>query len=64
MEKSNKNEGEGNRTADREYRKDTEDFIESGKVSGAADKARKAVEGAEKDELDKAEEKGKEKARH
>ncbi len=64
MGKSNANEGEGSRSADRAYRKDTEEFVESGKVKGAAEKARKAVEGTEKAELDRAEEKGKEKARH
>ncbi len=66
MDTSNKgkNEGEGSRSADRAYRKDTEEFIESGKVDKAADKARKAVEGKEKDELHRAEEKGKGKARH
>ena len=64
MNKSNRNEGEGSRTADRAYRKDTKTFIKSGKVPGAAEKARKAVEGQEKLDLEKAEHKGKEKARH
>lgn len=53
-----KNEGEGNKTADREYRKDTRDFIEDGKVDKAAEKARKAVEGDEAESLRKAEKAG------
>lgn len=52
---TSKNEGEGNRSADRDYRKDTRDFIESGKVDKAAEKAKAAVEGDEADSLKKAE---------
>ncbi|MEQ8697225.1 MAG: hypothetical protein RLT05_11770 [Bauldia litoralis] len=50
-----KNEGEGNKSADREYRKDTRDFIDSGKVDEAAEKAKAAVEGDEAERLKKAE---------
>ncbi len=52
---TSRNEGEGNRSADRDYRKDTRDFIESGKVDKAAEKAKAAVEGEEADSLKKAE---------
>lgn len=58
-----KNEGEGNRTADRNYRKRTEKFIASGKVGAAARTAAKAMSSAERRELEKAESKGKAKAR-
>lgn len=51
--------GEGNREADREYRKDTEEFIESGKVDEAAEKAREQ----DPAEADEAEERGKERAK-
>jgi len=64
MSTDRKNQGEGNRTADRQYRQDTKDFIESGKVDGAAEKARAAREGDEKRSLDKAEEAGRKPARH
>jgi len=50
-----KNEGEGNITADRNYRKGVEEFIDSGKVDDAAEKAKDALEGAEAEELEKAE---------
>lgn len=63
MSDSKKNEGEGNRTADREYRKNARDFAKSGKVEDAAEDARDAVEGDESDELKKAEEKGKDPAK-
>ena len=49
------NEGEGNRTAAREYNKAQHDFARSGKVDEKAREARKAVEGAEADELRDAE---------
>jgi len=63
MSTDRKNQGEGNRTADRQYRQDTKDFIESGKVDDAAEKARAAREGDEKRSLDRAEEAGKKPAR-
>lgn len=52
------NEGEGNRTADREYRKGTEEFAKSGRVQEQAQKAADALDGAEGDELRQAEEAG------
>jgi hypothetical protein len=63
MAREQKNEGEGNRTADREYREDTQEFVKSGKVSDAAGKARDALESGEKDALKRAEEAGKKPAR-
>lgn len=59
-----KNEGEGSRSADRNYRKRTATFIASGKVSAAARRAAKAVSSGERRDLEKAEAKGKAKARH
>ena len=59
-----KNEGEGNRTAAREYNKDTREFVESGKVEKSAQKARKAIESEEGSSLRRAEKEGLKKARH
>lgn len=53
-----RNEGEGNTTADRAYRRGTEEFARSGRVDEQARKAADALEGAEGDDLRKAEEKG------
>ena len=50
-----RNEGEGNRTAAREYNHAQQDFVGSGKVEEKAKAARKAVEGVEGDELRDAE---------
>ena len=61
---SNKNQGEGNRTAAREYNKDTADFIDSGKVDESAKKARKAIDGKEGEALKRAEKDGMKPARH
>lgn len=63
MTDKQKNEGEGNRTADREYREDTREFVKSGRVDEAAEKARDAIDGEEKEALDRAEEAGKQPAR-
>lgn len=52
------NEGEGNKTADRSYRKGTEDFIRSGQVEKQARKAAEALDGDEGPDLRKAEDKG------
>ena len=57
------NQGEGNRAADKRYRKKSRDFAQSGEVSEAAEKARDAVDGEEQDALKRAEEAGKKKAR-
>jgi hypothetical protein len=51
-----KNEGEGNRTADRKYREEVRRHVESGAPEAAAEEAQQALEGAEGDELRKAEE--------
>jgi hypothetical protein len=52
------NEGEGNKTADREYRKGTEAFVKSGRVEEQAQKAAEALDSDEGKELREAEEKG------
>jgi len=59
-----KNEGEGNKTAAREYNREQKKFAESGKVKPAADAAKRAVEGREREELERAEHEGQSKARH
>lgn len=58
-----KNEGEGNRTAAREYNEATKRFTESGRVEESGKEAKKAVEGREGPELKRAEEAGKSKMR-
>ncbi len=57
------NEGEGSKTAARNYDKATEAYVKSGKVDQAAQEAKKAVDGPEGKELREAEEKGKQPAR-
>ena len=54
-----RNEGEGNRTADRQYREGVRRHVESGASAGAAEEAQHALEGAEAEELRKAEESAK-----
>jgi hypothetical protein len=58
-----KNEGEGNRTADREYREGVRRHVESGAPERAGAEAEKALEGAEGEELRRAEDEAKAKAR-
>jgi hypothetical protein len=58
------NEGEGNRTAARDYNQRTEKFVHSGKVEESAKRAERAVEGGERADLEKAEEIGKRHAKH
>ncbi len=53
-----KNEGEGSRTAAKQYNDATKKFVESGKVERAAKDAERAIEGDEAEELKRAEEKG------
>ena len=53
---TSKNEGEGNRTADRKYREGVRRHVESGASEPAAQEAQHALEGAEAEELRKAEE--------
>jgi hypothetical protein len=55
-----KNEGEGNRTADRKYREGVRRHVESGASEPAAEEAQHALEGAEADELRNAESAAKE----
>jgi len=57
------NEGEGNRTAARNYNQKTREFIDAGKVDDAADAAKDALDGDEREELENAEQVGKSKAR-
>jgi hypothetical protein len=53
---ANRNEGEGNRTAAREYNKATTAFAKSGKVSQAASAAKKSLGSAqEAAEMERAE---------
>ncbi|HBK07006.1 MAG TPA: hypothetical protein DDZ81_14360 [Acetobacteraceae bacterium] len=53
------NEGEGNRTAAKQYNDAQKKFAESGKVGPAAKDAAKAVDGPEGSDLRKAEDLGK-----
>ncbi len=55
---SSENQGEGNREAAKAYNEDTKKFVEAGKVDESAAKAKAAVEGEEKTELDEAEKAG------
>jgi hypothetical protein len=52
------NEGEGNRTAAKQYNDATRKFVESGKVDKAAKDAEQAIEGDEAEELKRAEDEG------
>jgi hypothetical protein len=58
-----RNEGEGSRSAAKQYNDATEKFAKSGQVKPAADAAKKSLEGDEAGELEKAEEEGKRPAR-
>ncbi|MGD9544150.1 MAG: hypothetical protein AB7F41_07495 [Methylocystis sp.] len=53
-----KNEGEGSRTAARQYNEAAKKFAQSGKVDKAAKDAERAIEGDEAKELKRAEDKG------
>jgi hypothetical protein len=61
--KDQKNEGEGNRTAARQYNEKQRRFVKSGKVEEKAKEAEQAVEGKEGDALREAELVGKRHAR-
>ncbi|WP_149535304.1 hypothetical protein [Siccirubricoccus phaeus] len=54
-----KNEGEGSRTAAKQYNDATKAFTESGKVKPAAEAAKQAVSGPEAEALQRAEAEGK-----
>ena len=58
-ETGQRNEGEGNRTAARQYNKDQQRFIKSGKVEEKAREAEAAMDGDERPELERAEAEGK-----
>ncbi|HEY8126268.1 MAG TPA: hypothetical protein VIF88_12730 [Methylocystis sp.] len=53
-----KNEGEGSRTAAKQYNEATRKFVESGKVDKAAKDAEEAIEGEEAEDLKRAEDEG------
>ncbi|MEA2781794.1 MAG: hypothetical protein QOK29_3338 [Rhodospirillaceae bacterium] len=57
------NEGEGNRTAAREFNRQETQFVRSGGVDAKAREAKEAVEGPEGEELRRAEAKGKSRSR-
>jgi hypothetical protein len=59
-------QGEGDYQSARVYQRDIKDFMnrKSGKISDLAKDAEKALEGSEGEQLKKAEQKGKSKARH
>jgi hypothetical protein len=59
MSEPTKNEGEGNRSADRKYREDVRRHVESGAVEPAAEEAKETLEGPEAEELRRAEAAGK-----
>ena len=63
MTDKQRNEGEGNRTAARVYNRATKEFARSGKVEEQANRARQAIEGPQRAELERAEEAGKSKSR-
>jgi hypothetical protein len=54
-----KNEGEGNKTAARQYNQDQQRFVKSGGVEEKAREAERAVEGDQRAEVEKAEAEGK-----
>ncbi|PPD42681.1 MAG: hypothetical protein CTY15_11965 [Methylocystis sp.] len=58
QDETEKNEGEGNRTAAKQYNDSQRKFVESGKVEPAAKDAERALETEEAEELKRAEEKG------
>ena len=57
--KTQRNEGEGNKTAAREYNEQQHRFAKSGQVEEKAREAEKAVSGKERSELERAEAIGK-----
>jgi hypothetical protein len=59
-QKGFENEGEGNKTAGRNYDAQTEKFAKSGGVEPAAKEAQRALEGPEGDDLREAERRGRE----
>jgi hypothetical protein len=58
MNDKGKNQGEGDRDADRKYRTDVRQFVDEGRVDAAADAARSAIDGPEGKSLRAAEQAG------
>lgn len=63
MAEDRKNEGEGSRTAARRYNEAQREFADTGQVEEKAKEAKKAREGSERNELERAEQVGKEHAK-
>jgi hypothetical protein len=61
--KQDQNEGEGSRSAAHHYNDGVKATVESGKVEQKADEARKALDGAEGEELRRAEKEAKERSK-
>ena len=59
MTDKQRNEGEGNKTAAKEYNEATTKFTQSGKVEQKADEAAKARDGSERQAMERAEQAGK-----
>jgi hypothetical protein len=59
MGASQRNEGEGNQTEAKRYNEAQAEFAKSGKVADAAEDAKEALEGPEREALEEAEAKGK-----
>lgn len=57
-DRKTQNEGEGNRTAAREYNEATRKFVASGRVEASAKDAKRALESDERKELQAAEKEG------
>ena len=57
------NQGEGNKGAAKAYNEDTKEFAQGGRVEEQARKAREDLEGPKGDELRRAEEKGRSRAK-
>ena len=54
-EEKSPNEGEGSRSAARDYNQRTQRFIHEGRVDRSAEEAKRAVESGERDKLEEAE---------
>jgi hypothetical protein len=59
---NDRNQGEGNREAAKQYNKDTQEFVDREQVGERAQEAEDALEGKEGEALRKADEKGRAKA--
>ena len=62
-QRSQPNEGQGSRTAARNYNEDLQRFVKKGQVQHAAEKARRALDSDEAPDLKRAEELGRSHAR-